>query len=256
MAQIRELQGKLAALRGDVRKELRADLREGMSDEDIKAIQELLASDSEIYPEGLVTGYFGQLTKRALMRLQHRHGIHETGEIDQDTKDLLEEYLQNRFGERVPPGLLRAPGIMKRVEQNLCDNSGHGHKAGPLCKKFKELNKGDDDDDEDANDDEDDDEDANDDSDDEDSDDDDSTAEADAQSAIDDAQSEIDDVQALVDVADDGSAKDDAQALLDDANDKLDDAQTAFDADDWTEAEDLAKDAEDLANDAEEALNA
>lgn len=119
MAQVAELQAQIEATRGqvqEVRKELRAGLREGMSDEMVAEIQKLLATDPDIYPEGLVTGYFGPLTRGALMRLQKRHDLHQTGEVDEETRALLQAYLEEKRGGHVPPGLLRAPGIAKKVE--------------------------------------------------------------------------------------------------------------------------------------------
>ncbi|MFH1956809.1 MAG: carboxypeptidase regulatory-like domain-containing protein, partial [Patescibacteria group bacterium] len=45
-------------------------LRYGMTSDDVKRLQELLASDSEIYPEGIISGWFGQLTRKAVMAFQ------------------------------------------------------------------------------------------------------------------------------------------------------------------------------------------
>ncbi|MFH1534763.1 MAG: peptidoglycan-binding protein [Patescibacteria group bacterium] len=56
-----------------------ATLRYGMTSDDVKRLQELLASDSEIYPEGIVSGWFGSLTKRAVQRFQAKHGIVSSG---------------------------------------------------------------------------------------------------------------------------------------------------------------------------------
>jgi len=47
----------------------------GMSSNDILRLQTLLATKSEIYPEALVTGYFGQLTKRAVQRFQLNYKV-------------------------------------------------------------------------------------------------------------------------------------------------------------------------------------
>jgi peptidoglycan hydrolase-like protein with peptidoglycan-binding domain len=130
MAKVADLQKQLAATKGEIKDAnaevkvaLKAGLKEGMTDEDIKEIQELLASDKDIYPEGMVTGYFGKLTKEAVKRFQTKHGITASGEIDTDTKDLLEEYLGERFDGKVPQGLLRAPGIMKKVQDKMCEGS-------------------------------------------------------------------------------------------------------------------------------------
>lgn len=159
MTQLTELQKQLATLKGEVKNALKAGLQEGMSDADIKKIQEILATDSAVYPEGKVTGYFGPLTKDAVKRFQTRHQLAVTGVIDEETRDLLEEYLHEGFGGTIPPGLLKAPGIMKKVEDRYrlgCEGRGHGENV--LCKKLHENDDDDseDDSDEDTNDDEDD----------------------------------------------------------------------------------------------------
>ena len=119
MAKLEELQKQLATLKGEVRETLKSGLTEGTSDEDIKKVQELLATDSTIYPEGKVTGYFGPLTKEAIKRFQKRHELDESGVLDTDTKALLEEYLAERKNGHIPPGLLHAPEIMKKVEDRF-----------------------------------------------------------------------------------------------------------------------------------------
>jgi gas vesicle protein len=48
------------------------NLKEGMSGDDIKTLQELLATDPDVYPEGLITGYYGKATQRAVRRLQKK----------------------------------------------------------------------------------------------------------------------------------------------------------------------------------------
>lgn len=46
----------------------------------VSCLQQLLARDSSVYPEGLVTGYFGPLTLRALQTFQARQGIVSSGD--------------------------------------------------------------------------------------------------------------------------------------------------------------------------------
>ena len=146
MAQIQALQKQLAEVRGEVQL-LREGLHEGMTSDDVTKVQKLLATDPTLYPEGKVTGYFGPLTKNAIMRFELRHGLQVTGEVSSSTRELLEQYLKEGFGDNIPPGLLRAPGIVKKVELRYiegCDNRGHG--KGPLCKTLKAKYKlGDDD---------------------------------------------------------------------------------------------------------------
>jgi peptidoglycan hydrolase-like protein with peptidoglycan-binding domain len=52
----------------------------------VEYLQKLLATDPEIYPEGLVTGYFGPLTEAALIRFQKANNIPATGKVDADVR--------------------------------------------------------------------------------------------------------------------------------------------------------------------------
>jgi peptidoglycan hydrolase-like protein with peptidoglycan-binding domain len=48
----------------------------GVSSDEVGDLQEFLkAQGAEIYPEGLVTGYFGELTRKAVGRFQIKHGV-------------------------------------------------------------------------------------------------------------------------------------------------------------------------------------
>jgi len=53
----------------------------GMSGSDVSALQSFLAQDTTIYPQGLVTGYFGFLTKAAVSNFQVRNGIVSAGGV-------------------------------------------------------------------------------------------------------------------------------------------------------------------------------
>ena len=114
-----ELKAKLAGTQAEL-KELRADLREGMTDADIKTIQELLASDPSIYPKGLVTGYFGPMTKEAIMRFQVKNGLEVTGAIDTETRAAMDAIIAERKAQgKFPIGLLMAPGLKMKFEEKL-----------------------------------------------------------------------------------------------------------------------------------------
>jgi hypothetical protein len=58
----------------------------GSRSDEVKAIQEILKEDSDIYPEGYVTGYYGPLTEKAIKKLQKKCGLPETGELDDATE--------------------------------------------------------------------------------------------------------------------------------------------------------------------------
>lgn len=48
--------------------------------EEVTMLQRFLRQDPRLYPEGLVTGYYGPATERALQRFQDRHGIVNSGD--------------------------------------------------------------------------------------------------------------------------------------------------------------------------------
>lgn len=125
--QITELQAKVTALQasstnfGQVRREITIEtrdvrttvrlirqLREGMTGDDVKAIQEVLATDASIYPQGLVTGFFGSLTRSAVMRFQQRFNLEQVGHAGPKTRATLEAIINSGAGQsgNVPPGLL------------------------------------------------------------------------------------------------------------------------------------------------------
>lgn len=47
----------------------------GSSGDDVRALQEFLASDPALYPEANVSGYYGSLTRAAVQRFQEKYGI-------------------------------------------------------------------------------------------------------------------------------------------------------------------------------------
>ncbi|TSC79708.1 MAG: Uncharacterized protein G01um101429_383 [Parcubacteria group bacterium Gr01-1014_29] len=52
------------------------------TEEQVSELQKFLASDSSIYPEASVTGYFGPLTEQAVKRFQEKHSIVSSGSPD------------------------------------------------------------------------------------------------------------------------------------------------------------------------------
>ena len=48
--------------------------------DDVRMLQQILARDSEIYPEGTISGYFGNLTITAVKRFQEKYGIATAGD--------------------------------------------------------------------------------------------------------------------------------------------------------------------------------
>ena len=103
----------------------------------VTALQALLAANPDIYPEGLITGYFGKATERALKRLQKENGLEQVGFVGPKTRQLLNRLLgdnpigledddededddndrdEHRACAKVPPGHLIAPGWLRKHE--------------------------------------------------------------------------------------------------------------------------------------------
>lgn len=55
-------------------------LRKGNFGAEVKKLQEILATMSDIYPEKLITGYFGNLTKQSVQKFQLKYGIALSGD--------------------------------------------------------------------------------------------------------------------------------------------------------------------------------
>ncbi len=68
---------------------LNRQLELGMSGSDVSALQTFLASDPSLYPQGLVTGYFGPLTKAAVINFQIRNSISAVGRVGPITLSAL-----------------------------------------------------------------------------------------------------------------------------------------------------------------------
>lgn len=69
-------------------------LRQGSQGDQVKVLQTLLALDAALYPEGLVTGYFGPATRRAIERFQRKNNLEAVGFVGPKTKNLLEKLLK------------------------------------------------------------------------------------------------------------------------------------------------------------------
>lgn len=85
--------------------QFKSDLKIGSEGNEVKKLQECLARDPEIYPEGEVTSYFGSKTKAAVIRFQEKYKedvlspynlTKGTGEVKTSTRAKLNEiYFQS-----------------------------------------------------------------------------------------------------------------------------------------------------------------
>lgn len=81
----------------------------GSSGEDVRALQEALASMPDVYPEGIMSGYFGALTKAAVAEFQMKYGIVSSssdagyGSVGPMTRAKLQEVFAIGTSNVVPP---------------------------------------------------------------------------------------------------------------------------------------------------------
>lgn len=71
--------------------ELTTTMRLGARSADVTELQTFLAQDNTIYPQGLVTGYFGSLTKSAVSNFQARYGLGRDGIVGPLTRAAINE---------------------------------------------------------------------------------------------------------------------------------------------------------------------
>jgi len=61
----------------------------GTSNDEVADLQRYLAQRPEIYPEGLVTGYFGPRTEQAVKKLQESNGLPPVGIVGPKTRSVI-----------------------------------------------------------------------------------------------------------------------------------------------------------------------
>jgi peptidoglycan hydrolase-like protein with peptidoglycan-binding domain len=150
IATLNQIQGEIRETRSEIKETLRLtrNLAEGMSGDDVRALQEALASDPELYPEGLVTGFFGPLTSRAVRNFQRKFGIEQVGAVGPKTRGQfniiflaagVEEVDEDRQDGRkafIPPGLLKKSDVLlkaKKITENATSSSATVDKLVAIC---------------------------------------------------------------------------------------------------------------------------
>jgi peptidoglycan hydrolase-like protein with peptidoglycan-binding domain len=99
VGQIQTLQQKINALqlqKQETVATLVTMLKEGSAGDQVSILQALLAADPEIYPEGVVSGYFGKLTAQAVKRFQQKNGLDQVGFVGPRTLEKLQGKLKER----------------------------------------------------------------------------------------------------------------------------------------------------------------
>ncbi|MBN2093904.1 MAG: peptidoglycan-binding protein [Candidatus Zambryskibacteria bacterium] len=124
LEQVKNLQVQLAEMQkqqGQIMTQLRETLRLtkslslGMSNEEVEELQKVLASDPTIYPEGLVTGYFGPLTEKAVKKFQQKYGIEQIGIVGPQTRSALHAFWNTGS---TTTSISMPPGLAKQAQNN------------------------------------------------------------------------------------------------------------------------------------------
>jgi len=70
----------------------------GSSGSQVSALQEFLATNSMIYPEGIVSGYFGPLTRAAVIQFQVNYDIDQAGRVGPATLAQINDVMNSGLG--------------------------------------------------------------------------------------------------------------------------------------------------------------
>ncbi len=110
-------------------------LKRGARSDAVKNLQQILALDPEVYPEGMVTGYYGPLTAKAVRKFQEKNGLPQVGVVGPQTVEKLKKFIEDsqitvdtattsttegtatetpKLCAIVPPGHFIAPGWLKK----------------------------------------------------------------------------------------------------------------------------------------------
>ena len=118
--------------------QFKSDLRLGSQGSEVKELQKCLARDTQIYPRGEITGYFGEKTKEAVIKFQEKYkkeilepwGFKEgTGLVSKTTRAKLNEVCFKPPEKTLPlkfslatvnePYLVELSNLLKNQWQNL-----------------------------------------------------------------------------------------------------------------------------------------
>lgn len=147
LAQIATLQAKIDATKKEVvsiKQELALTraLAFGSKGKDVSELQEFLKTYSDIYPEGLVTGYYGRATENAVKRLQEKHGLEKAGVVGPKTREKLKFLFSERAGKglKCDDGRCTAPINLTGTASTTTGTNGTGKVT--ICHKPEKKHSG------------------------------------------------------------------------------------------------------------------
>lgn len=105
---------------------LTRQLQVGMSGSDVSSLQTFLAVDPTIYPQGLVTGYFGFLTKSGVSNFQSRNGIPAVGRVGPVTLNAINAQMANggnMGGDQMAPAISNVSSDVGKTTSTITWNT-------------------------------------------------------------------------------------------------------------------------------------
>jgi len=128
-------------IKKEVEFQFKTDLKLGSRGKEVEELQKCLANDPEIYPGGEITGFFGNLTKEAVIRFQEKYkeeildpwGFEKgTGMVSKTTREKLNKICFETPAENLPlsfslttvnqPLLIEIANLLKEQWENLGAN--------------------------------------------------------------------------------------------------------------------------------------
>ncbi len=125
---------------GPTARQLSQTLRPGATGEEVKILQEYLVSQPDLYPEQLVTGYYGLLTERAVSNFQEKNGLEQVGIVGPKTLAIINQALADQKQDFAPGEL---PLKFKENVPTPSSSKTEAQKAsiGPLTTQLLSLKK-------------------------------------------------------------------------------------------------------------------
>lgn len=75
---------------------INSELKIGVSGEEVRILQSALAKDKNIYPSGVISSYYGNLTQEAVTNFQIKYSINQSGMLDEETTNKFNEVYGNQ----------------------------------------------------------------------------------------------------------------------------------------------------------------
>jgi len=110
--------------------QFKSDLQVGSQESEVQELQKCLAKDPDVYPEGEITGYFGEKTKKAVIKFQEKYKeeiltpyglIAGTGSVLKSTRDKLNQLCAAPLEETISLSFTLTTSVATTTNQILAE---------------------------------------------------------------------------------------------------------------------------------------